>query len=114
MTLPGIEPIATFLGGLGLFFTGIRNLSANMLQIGGKRLREAATDHTGSPIINALIGTLAGALLQSSNGIAFVLISMVTAGLVPVATAMSLMLWANLGTRRWSSWHRSICAWLRW
>ncbi len=98
MTLPGIEPIATFLGGLGLFFTGIRNLSANMLQIGGKRLREAATDHTGSPVINALIGTLAGALLQSSNGIAFVLISMVTAGLVPVATAMSLMLWANLGT----------------
>ena len=35
--MTGIDAIASFLGGLGLFFTGIRSLSANMLQIGGRR-----------------------------------------------------------------------------
>ena len=96
--MTGIDAIASFLGGLGLFFTGIRSLSANMLQIGGRPLRQASPDTCRNPVLIAVVGIAAGALLQSSNGITFILVSMVTAGLVPVATAMSLMLWANLGT----------------
>jgi phosphate:Na+ symporter len=90
--------VASFFGGLGLFFTGIRNLSATMLQLGGRPLRKAIAAHGRKPGLVALSGTVAGALLQSTNGITFILVSMVSAGLVPMVTAMPLLLWANLGT----------------
>nr|WP_294525155.1 Na/Pi symporter [uncultured Rhodopila sp.] len=90
--------VAWFFGGLGLFFTGIRNLSATMLQLGGRSLRKAIGLHGGNPGLVALSGTVAGALLQSTNGITFILVSMVSAGLVPMVTAMPMLLWANLGT----------------
>jgi len=96
--MTGIDAIASFLGGLGLFFTGIRSLSANMLQIGGRPLRHAVAGHVSNPALTAVVGIAAGALLQTSNGITFILVSMVTAGLLQIATAMPLLLWANLGT----------------
>ncbi|HET6306360.1 MAG TPA: Na/Pi symporter [Rhodopila sp.] len=90
--------VASFLGGLGLFFTGIRALSAHMMQLGGRPLRQAIAAYGQRPLLVALAGTAAGVLLQSSNGITFILVSMVRAGLLPMATAMTLLLWANLGT----------------
>lgn len=96
--MTGIDAIASFLGGLGLFFTGIRSLSANMLQIGGRPLRHAVAGQAHNPALTAVVGIAAGALLQSSNGITFILVGMVTAGLLQIATAMPLLLWANLGT----------------
>jgi len=96
--MTGIEAIASFLGGLGLFFTGIRSLSANMLQIGGRPIRQAVAGHVHNPALVAVVGIAAGALLQSSNSITFILVSMITAGLLEIITAMPLLLWANLGT----------------
>jgi phosphate:Na+ symporter len=90
--------VASFLGGLGLFFTGIRALSAHMMQLGGRALRRAIAAYGQRPMLIALAGTATGALLQSSNGITFILVSMVSAGLLPMVTAMPLLLWANLGT----------------
>ena len=69
-----------------------------MLQLGGRPLRRAIAAHGRKPGLVALAGTVAGALLQSSNGITFILVSMVSAGLLPIVTAMPLLLWANLGT----------------
>jgi phosphate:Na+ symporter len=96
MTL--LTDAASCLGGLGLFLTGIRNLSAIMLQLCGRPLRRAVAAHGRKPVSVALAGTVAGALLQSSNGITFIIVSMVSAGLLPMVTAMPLLLWANLGT----------------
>jgi phosphate:Na+ symporter len=90
--------IASFLGGLGLFFTGIRALSANMMQLGGRPLRRAVAAYGQRPAVIAVAGTATGALIQSSNGITFILVSMIKAGLLPMVTAMPLLLWANLGT----------------
>jgi phosphate:Na+ symporter len=96
--MTGFDSVAAFLGGLGLFFTGIRSLSANMLQIGGRPLRQAIAGDVHNPLLVAIVGIAAGALLQSSNGITFILVSMNTAGLLGIGTAMPLLLWANLGT----------------
>ena len=96
--MSGIDAIASFLGGLGLFFTGIRSLSANMVQIGGRPLRQAVAGHMQNPLLIAVVGIAAGALLQTSNGITFILVSLITAGLLQIGTAMPLLLWANLGT----------------
>jgi phosphate:Na+ symporter len=90
--------LATFLGGIGLFFTGIRSLSAHMLHLGGKTLRRTIASHGQNRALVALSGTLAGAFLQSTNGITFILVGMVTAGLLPLDTALGVLAWANLGT----------------
>ncbi len=96
--MTGIDAIASFLGGLGLFFTGIRSLSANMVQIGGRPLRQAVSGHMQNPLLVAIVGVASGVLLQSANGITFILVSIVTAGLLQMTAAMPLLLWANLGT----------------
>jgi phosphate:Na+ symporter len=93
-----LNGLASFIGGLGLFFTGLKSLSNHMLQIGGRPLRLAVSRLGHRPGRLALVGTAAGALLQSSNGITLILVSLVTADLVTLATAMPILLWANLGT----------------
>jgi len=93
-----LNGLASFLGGLGLFFTGLQRLSSHMLQIGGRPLRLAIARLGRRPGMLALVGSAAGALLQSSNGITLILVSLVTADLVTLATAMPMLLWANLGT----------------
>lgn len=98
MTYQESAALATFLGGLGLFFTGIRSLSAHMLHLGGKTLRQAIATHGHNRLLVALSGTLAGAFLQSANGITFILVSMVTAGLMNLDLALGVLAWANLGT----------------
>ncbi len=94
----GMLEIASIVAGLGLFLTGLRNLAANMMQLGGGTLRRAAARHGRNPVLIALTGLAAGAFLQSNLGITFIMVSMVSAGLVPTVTAMPLLLWANLGT----------------
>jgi phosphate:Na+ symporter len=69
-----------------------------MLQLCGRPLRRAVAAHGRKPVPVAIAGTVAGALLQSSNGITFIIVSMVSAGLLPMVTAMPLLLWANFGT----------------
>ena len=98
MTYQESAAFATFLGGLGLFFTGIRSLSVHMLHIGGKTLRQAIATHSQNRLLVPLSGTLAGAFLQSANGITFILVSMVTAGLLNLDLALGVLAWANLGT----------------
>jgi phosphate:Na+ symporter len=93
-----LNGLASFIGGLGLFFTGLKSLSTHMLQIGGRPLRLAIARLDRRPGMLALVGTAAGTLLQSSNGITLILVSLVTADLVTLATAMPILLWANLGT----------------
>ena len=94
----GLLEIASIVAGLGLFLTGLRNLAANMMQLGGPTLRRAVAAHGRNPALIALTGLAAGAFLQSNLGITFIMISMVSAGMVPTLTAMPLLLWANLGT----------------
>lgn len=98
MTYEESAAFATFIGGLGLFFTGIRSLSAHMLHLGGRTLRQAIATHGHNRLLVALSGTLAGAFLQSANGITFILVSMVTAGLLNLDLALGVLAWANLGT----------------
>lgn len=96
--MPGLVNFAAFLGGLGLFLTGIRSVSAHMVQFGGPWLRRTIAQHGHRRGLIAAAGLTAGALVQSGNGIAFILAGMVSAGFIPLVTAMPLLLWANLGT----------------
>jgi len=90
--------VAELVAGLGLFFIGIRLIAGNLKELGGRWVRRLIGRATGNHVLAAACGTLFGALTQSSSAITFVVISMVSAGLVTVRRAVPLVVWANVGT----------------
>src|SRR6516165_5975209 len=88
---------ANLIAGLGLFFSGLRLLDANLRQATGRRLRTIIGRLTRSPWIAGLVGIVTGALVQSSSGIVFILVSLVSSGLTTVRRALPIVTWANVG-----------------
>lgn len=84
--------------GLGLFFIGVRLISANLRQVIGLRLRQMiARAVTGRGSL-ALFGLLAGSVMQSVVAVIHVLVALVTAGAMEREKAFPVIRWANIGT----------------
>jgi phosphate:Na+ symporter len=88
---------ANVIAGLGLLFSGLRMVDANLRQATGRQLRTAIGRLTGSPWLSTLVGLATGALVQSSSGIVFILVSLVTSGLTTVRAVLPIITWANVG-----------------
>jgi phosphate:Na+ symporter len=89
--------VANMVAGLGLFFSGLRLLDANLRQTTGRQLRGVVGRITRHTWVSALVGVVTGALVQSSSGILFILVSLVTSGLTTVRRALPIVAWANVG-----------------
>lgn len=89
---------ATIFAGLGLFFVGVKLIGGNLKQMSGRRLRDVVARTVASPLAAAGLGTLAGALTQSTNAVTFIGINTVAAGLVRARQIVPVIVWANLGT----------------
>lgn len=90
------ELIST-LAGLGLFLTGLHFLSASMKPIAGKQLRLMLAKMTGSYISAATIGTVLGALTQSTSGSTFVCMGLVKSGAIKFKNALNIVAWSSVG-----------------
>jgi len=90
-----MDVTATLLGGLGLFFLGVKQLSGPLAALAGPRMRMGLAGGLGSA---ALLGLLLGGLTQSSNAVTFITASMRAAGLLSLRRALPLLAWANVGT----------------
>src|SRR5262245_9979034 len=97
MELPMIATIAPLLAGLGLFFCGVHFVSANLTQLAGQRFRRVLTRATAYPSLGALTGILAGIVTQSTNAVTYVVISMVSAGVIDKRRAMPISIWSHVG-----------------
>lgn len=93
-----MELIATFLSGLGLFFVGIRALSANLVPLVGRRARKLFAWALSGPVSTAVSGTLAGLLTQSSNAVSWILVGFLRSGVLPGRQALTAAAWSNVGT----------------
>lgn len=89
---------ASLLGGLGLFFLGIRALSAELAAMAWPRMRAAMQAGTASPWHAGLLGIVLGAATQSSNAVTFIAASLRSAGLIAPRRALPLVAWSNAGT----------------
>lgn len=96
--MTNIDIFASLLAGLGLFFVGIKGLSSNLGQLAGRSLRQWVARSTGSYTLSALIGLMAGALVQSTNAVTVILMSLTKADLLTLRQAMPILTWANVGT----------------
>jgi phosphate:Na+ symporter len=90
-------PLSEIFAGIGLIFIGVRTLAANLRQIAGPRLRRMMSAAIRSAPRASLIGLLGGLATQSANGTAFIAVSMVSAGIIPVAPALPIVVWGAVG-----------------
>jgi phosphate:Na+ symporter len=89
--------LANIIAGLGLFFSGLRLIDANLRQATGRRLRLAVGRVTDNGWLSGGVGLLIGALFQSTSAIVFILVSLVASGLTTVRRTLPLVTWANVG-----------------
>ena len=93
-----MEIVADIAAGLGLFFIGVRLIGGNLLELSGRWFRRLIARATGNRLLAVLVGTLSGAVTQSSSAITFIVVSMMSAGLMTIRRAVPLVVWANVGT----------------
>ena len=93
-----MEIVATLFAGIGLFFIGVRLLASNLRQMTGPTARALVEKATGSSRAAALLGLGAGAVTQSINAVIFILISLVSTGVMDAKRAHPVINFANLGT----------------
>lgn len=91
-------PIGFLLSGLGLFFIGVRGLSANLVPLVGRRARAAFAGALRAPLSTAVSGIVAGVVTQSATAVSWIIVSFVRGGVLPDGPALMAPTWANVGT----------------
>ncbi|WP_371346596.1 Na+/Picotransporter [Ancylobacter sp. IITR112] len=90
--------IALLFSGLGLFFIGVRGLSANLVPLVGRRTRAAFARALRGNVSAAISGTLAGMITQSSTAVSWIVVSFVRGGVLTDGPALLAPSWSNVGT----------------
>lgn len=93
-----MEIIFTFIGGLGIFLYGIKQMGDGLQEAAGDRLRRILNTFTSNPIMGVLTGMLVTILIQSSSGTTVITIGLVTAGFMTMRQAIGVVMGANIGT----------------
>ncbi len=86
------------LGGLALFLYGMNSMSDALQKAAGEKMKKILEILTRNPIMGALAGALVTAVLQSSSATTVMVIGFVSAGLMSLPQAISVIFGANIGT----------------
>lgn len=98
MELSALEIIFTFIGGLGIFLYGIKQMGDGLQAAAGDRLRSILNRFTSNPIMGVLAGMIVTILIQSSSGTTVITIGLVSAGFMTMRQAIGVVMGANIGT----------------
>ncbi|MBD3380417.1 MAG: Na/Pi cotransporter family protein [Candidatus Omnitrophica bacterium] len=90
--------IYQLIGGLGLFFLGMKIMSEGLKNIAGDRLKSILAMFTKLPIIGMLVGAAITCFIQSSSATTVMVVGFVNASLLTLKQAISVVLGANIGT----------------
>jgi phosphate:Na+ symporter len=93
-----IEIISTLVGGLGMFFLGMKTMSEALRKVAGDSFKKTLEIITKKPVFGLLIGTFITALIQSSSATTVMTVGFVNAGLLSLRQAIAIVLGANIGT----------------
>ena len=85
-------------GGLALFLFGMNSMSDALQKAAGERMKNILGFLTRNPVMGALAGMLVTAVLQSSSATTVMTIGFVSAGLMSLPQAISVIFGANIGT----------------
>ncbi|MBI1293967.1 Na/Pi cotransporter family protein [bacterium] len=90
--------LSQLLGGVGLFLSGMILMSDGLKAAAGSRLQQVLERSTGTPPAAFLSGVALTALIQSSSATTITTIGFVSAGLLSFASAIGVIIGANVGT----------------
>lgn len=93
-----IQIIFGLLGGLAVFIFGMNMMSECLQKAAGEKMRAILALLTKNPVLGVLAGALTTAVLQSSSATTVMAIGFVSAGLMSLPQAISIILGANIGT----------------
>lgn len=90
--------LALFLGGLGLFLTGVAALTQATRMLVGPRLRRMISEGVRTPLGGAAAGLLAGGVTQSNLAVTAAAGGLVSTGTMTLRQSLPLLSWVNIGT----------------
>ena len=93
-----VKVIFGLIGGLALFLYGMNSMSDALQKAAGEKMKKILGFLTKNPVMGALAGALVTAVLQSSSATTVMVIGFVSAGLMSLPQAISVIFGANIGT----------------
>lgn len=95
---PNVKIIFGLFGGLAIFIFGMNMMSESLQKAAGERMKNILSLLTKNPILGVLAGALTTAVLQSSSATTVMAIGFVSAGLMTLPQAISIIFGSNIGT----------------
>ena len=93
-----MKTIFGLVGGLSIFIYGMNMMSECLQKAAGEKMKTILSMLTKNPVLGVLAGALTTAVLQSSSATTVMAIGFVSAGLMTLPQAISIILGANIGT----------------
>ena len=93
-----MEILFGLFGGLAIFIYGMNLMSENLQKAAGDKMKAILALLTKNPVLGVLAGALTTAVLQSSSATTVMAIGFVSAGLMTLPQAISIIFGANIGT----------------
>ena len=97
-TLEIFAVVASLLGGLALFLTGMDMMSESLTTMTGGMLNRVIDRITKNRFSAFLFGAALTAVVQSSSAITVLSVGLVNSGIIELGKAVGLIIGANLGT----------------
>ena len=93
-----LQTIFGLLGGLAMFLFGMNMMSESLQKAAGEKMRTVLGAMTKNPLLGVISGALVTAVLQSSSATTVMAIGFVSAGLMTLPQAITIIFGANIGT----------------
>lgn len=93
-----VSTVFGLLGGLALFLFGMNMMSEGLQKVAGEKMRYILGLLTKNTVTGVLAGAVVTAVLQSSSATTVMAIGFVSAGLLKLPQAISIIFGANIGT----------------
>lgn len=98
MNVEGLQIALTLFGGLALFIYGMNLMSDGLQKAAGEKMKKILAMLTKNAVVGVLAGALVTAVIQSSSATTVMVIGFVSAGLMNLPQAISIIIGANIGT----------------
>lgn len=90
--------IYTLLGGLGIFFYGMKTMSNALQQAASDVIRRVINSLTSNRILAVVVGMIVTMIVQSSSVTTVMVVGFVNAGLMQLTQAIGVIFGSNIGT----------------
>ena len=92
-----IVVLASLLAGLGLFFTGVKMVGSHLKQMTSRRIRLLVSKWAGNNLLAGFLGAIIILITQSTAAMTFIIISLISSGMLNVRRALPMLIWGNGG-----------------